>query len=119
MSYIGTSVLRKEDRALLRGEGCYAGDVRLAGMLQAMVVRSPHAHARVLGVDSAAALALPGVIAVLSAADLPHDLQPIPLRLTSYPSLAKCLQSPMARDVVRYVGEPVAVVVAMDRYLAE
>jgi CO/xanthine dehydrogenase Mo-binding subunit len=118
-SYVGAPLRRKEDAKLLRGEGRYAGDVRLVGMLHAAVVRSPHAHARLLGVDAAAALAVQGVVAVLSAADLPADLAPIPLRLTSYPGLTDALQYPLARDKVRYVGDPVAVVVAEDRYRAE
>ncbi len=119
MGYVGAPLRRKEDAKLLRGEGRYAADVRLPGLLQAAIVRSPHAHARLLGVDASAALALPGVVAVLTAADLPADVQPIPLRLTSYPGLTDALQYPLARDRVRYVGDPVAVVVAEDRYRAE
>src|SRR5438128_2613666 len=114
MGYVGASLRRKEDAKLLRGEGRYAADVRIAGLLQATIVRSPHAHARLRGVDARAALKLPGVVAVVAAADLPADLQPIPLRLTSYPGLTDCLQYPLARDKVRYVGDPVAIVVAED-----
>src|SRR5262249_17393903 len=119
MTYVGAPLRRKEDAKLLRGEGCYAADVRLPGLFHAAVVRSWHAHARLLGVDAAAARAVPGVVAVLAATDLPADLLPIPLRLTSYRGLTDALQYPLARDKVRYVGDPVAVVVAEDRYRAE
>ena len=119
MGYLGASLLRKEDRRLLRGEACFAADVRLPGLLQAVVVRSPHAHARIVSIDISAAQERPGVAAVITAADLPPGLAPIPLRLTNVPGLERCLQSPLARDRVRYVGEPVAVVVATDRYRAE
>jgi carbon-monoxide dehydrogenase large subunit len=113
------SLRRKEDLKLLRGQGCYAADVHKPGMLHAAVVRSPHPHARIRGVDATRALARPGVAAVLIGADLPPEQLPIPLRLTSYPGLAACLQYPLARDKARYVGDPVAVVVAADRSLAE
>ena len=119
MSYVGMSLRRKEDLKLLRGQGCYAADVRKPGMLHAVVVRSPYPHARLRGVDATRALARPEVAAVLTAADLPPELPPIPLRLTSYPGLTDCLQYPLARDKVRYVGDPVAVVVAADRYVTE
>ena len=117
--YVGASLRRKEDWRLLRGEGCFAADVRLPGMLQAVVLRSPHAHARILAIDASAARRHPSVAAIITADDLPPDLPPIPLRLTNLPGLERCLQHPLARDRVRYVGEPVAVVVAADRYQAE
>ena len=114
--YVGAPLRRKEDWRLLRGEACFAADVRLPGMLQAYVVRSPHAHARILSIDASAAQ---DAEAVVTGADLPLDLPPIPLRLTNVPGLERCLQHPLARERVRYVGEPVAVVVAADRYHAE
>ncbi len=119
MSYVGAPLRRKEDARLLRGQGCFVADFQRPGLLHAVVVRSPHAHAQIRAIDASRALARPGVAAVLTAADLPADLAPIPLRLTSYPGLEHCLQYPLARDRVRYVGEPVAVVVAPDRYQAE
>jgi len=115
---IGASVTRREDPRLLTGRGGYVGDVRLPGMLHAAVVRSPHAHARIRRIDAGAARALPGVALVAAAADL-GDVKPIPIRLGPRPALRPFLQPPLARQRVRYVGEPVALVVAGDRYLAE
>jgi aerobic carbon-monoxide dehydrogenase large subunit len=119
MGYIGASLRRKEDARLLRGEGRFAADIRISGMLHAAIVRSPHAHAEILNIDAARALAAPGVAAVFGAGDLPSGLPPIPLRLTSHPRLTDCLQYPLARGKVRYAGEPIAVVVAGSRYAAE
>ena len=116
--YIGASVKRVEDPRLLRGLGKYVGDVRLPGMLHAAVLRSPHAHARLRGIDASGALGRPGVVAVYTAADL-GDVGRIPVRLGPKPSLVACLQPPLPRDKVRYVGEPVALVIARDRYTAE
>jgi aerobic carbon-monoxide dehydrogenase large subunit len=115
---IGVSVKRKEDARLLTGRGQYAGDVRLAGMLHAAVLRSPHAHAELSAIRAGRARDLPGVRAVIAASDL-GDVGAIPLRLGARPRLVAALQRPLARDRVRYVGEPVAFVVAESRYLAE
>jgi aerobic carbon-monoxide dehydrogenase large subunit len=115
---VGRSIRRKEDARLLTGRGQYVADFRLPGMLHAAVLRSSHAHARVGAVRAEAALALPGVVAVVTADDL-GDIGRIPVRLGSRPRVVACLQPPLARDRVRYVGEPVAAVVAGSRYLAE
>ena len=115
---IGTSVLRKEDHRLLTGRGTYAADFRLPGMLHGAVLRSPHAHARLGAVRTAAALNLPGVVAVVTAVDL-GNIGRIPVRLGPRPSIVACLQPPLAREKVCYVGEPVAFVVAESRYVAE
>jgi aerobic carbon-monoxide dehydrogenase large subunit len=115
---IGASVKRKEDPRLLTGRGCYVDDVRLPGMLHAVIVRTPHAHAAIRGIDAARARAAPGVVLVATAADL-GDVPPIPVRLGPRPGLAPFLQFPLARRRVRYVGEPVALVVVEDRYAAE
>ena len=114
----GTSVRRKEDPRLLTGRGKYAADFRLPGMLHAAVVRSPHAHARLGAVRVKAALGVPGVVAVITGEDL-GAIGRIPVRLGPRPSIVACLQPPLARDKVRYVGEPVAFVVAGSRYVAE
>ena len=116
---IGEAIKRIEDPRLLVGKGQYVADVRVPGMLEACVVRSPYAHAKILGIDSSAAYAIKGVVAVVTASDLPSDLQPIPMRLTPAPELAHTLQMPLASSVVRYAGEPVAVIVADSRYVAE
>ncbi len=109
---------RKEDARLLTGRGKYAADFRLPGMLQAAVLRSPHAHARLGAIRAEAALALPGVVAVVTAEDL-GPIGCIPTRLGHRVGNVACLQPPLARDKVRYVGEPVAVVFAESRYVAE
>lgn len=109
---------RLEDRPLLRGEGAYASDIRLDGQLALAVVRSNVAHGVLQAIDVSAALGAPGVHAVLTGADL-GDVRRIPIRRAGRPGMERCLQPVLATDRVRYVGEPVAVVVADDRYLAE
>lgn len=124
---IGARVKRREDAALLVGRGSYVGDLRLAGMLDAAFVRSPHAHALVRSIRTEAARRLPGVHAVLTLADLPASMQvPIPMASVIpaaveklYASEAEVTQYCLARDEVCYVGQTVAVVVADDRYVAE
>jgi carbon-monoxide dehydrogenase large subunit len=114
---LGRSILRKEDRRLLTGRGRYLDDLRLPDMLHAAIVRSPHAHARVRRVDAGAALALPGVVAVLGGADLPETRAAISPFIPS-PGLRAYAHPAIAHAVVRHVGEAVAVVLADDRYRA-
>jgi aerobic carbon-monoxide dehydrogenase large subunit len=118
MSYVGSRIKRKEDVRLLRGVGKFVGDIHRAGMVHAAILRSTHAHARILKIDTAAAAKLTGIIGVLTAADMP-GLKTIPMRTGRIPGLERCQQTPIATGKVRYVGDPVAVVVAEDRYLAE
>lgn len=107
---IGTSVLRKEDPPLLTGRGRYVDDLRLPGMVTMAYVRSDVAHAKILGIDVETARSMPGVLGVWTAVDLP-DLP----NVRSVPTMERpCL----AKDAVRFVGEPVAVVIATDRALA-
>jgi len=117
--HVGRSVRRVEDARLLRGAGRFVDDVDRPGQLWLRVVRAPSAHAELRAIDTAAARELPGVHAVVTAADLdpvPH----IPVRLqTSDAPLDDHLQPVLATGEVRYVGEPVAAVVADDAYLAE
>ncbi|HVC15101.1 MAG TPA: xanthine dehydrogenase family protein molybdopterin-binding subunit [Acidimicrobiales bacterium] len=115
---IGTSAPRLEDRPLVQGRGCFVGDFKRPGMLHAAIIRSPYAHARITGIEVSAAMALEGVHDVVVGADLPSDTL-IPMRQFRVPGAELFLQSPMARDVVRYSGEPVAVVIADSRYIAE
>jgi 2-furoyl-CoA dehydrogenase large subunit len=106
---------RLEDLALLTGRGQYLDDLSpLPGTLVAAIVRSPHAHARIRGVDLRRAAAAPGVAAVIGPDEVTAGLKPFPLSLR-----APMPYYPTGTDKVRYVAEPVAVVVATDRYLAE
>lgn len=116
--YIGRPVERKESRRLLTGGGRFVGDLSLPGMVEGAVLRSPHAHGRIVRTDVARALQLPGVIAIYTARDI-GDLPGFPTTFVPGPELALTFQRPLARDKVRYVGEPLAFVVAVDRYTAE
>jgi carbon-monoxide dehydrogenase large subunit/6-hydroxypseudooxynicotine dehydrogenase subunit gamma len=115
---IGEPVTRLEDLPLVRGRGCYIGDIDVPHQLHMRVVRSPYAHGRIRGIDAAAARALPGVFAVWTGEDT-ADLPPIDFRDPSAEGLKPYRQPVLARQRVRYVGEPVAIVFAEDRYIAE
>ncbi|HZT89215.1 MAG TPA: xanthine dehydrogenase family protein molybdopterin-binding subunit [Stellaceae bacterium] len=115
---IGRSVLRLEDAPLLRGSGQFVADIGFPHQLHMRIVRSPYAHAELRSVDVAAALAAPGVAAVWTAADI-ADLPPIDFRDPAGEALQPYRQPLLARDTVRYVGEPVAAVFANGPYLAE
>src|SRR5262249_26267304 len=117
----GARVKRLEDPALLPGPGGCVDDVKLAGTLEACFVRSPYAHARIRAIDAAAARALPGVHAVLTADDLPGAMatQPIPMILPVLGIKAFRTQLCLARDEVSYTGQSVALVVADTRYIPE
>lgn len=119
--YIGAPIRRKEDRRFLTGQGQFVDDIKLPNMLHAAIVRSPHAHARILSIDSSAALEMEGVVSVFTFGDIEQMVEPrpIPIRMRAYQELERFLQYPLASDKVRYVGDPVAVVVAETRYLAE
>ena len=117
-TYIGRSVPRLEDRPLLRGEGRFAADINFAEQWTMRVVRSPVAHGKIESIDAGAALALPGGHAVWTYKDIAH-IPPIGFRLTGLASLEPYRQTVLAKDIVRYVGEPVAVVFADDPYVAE
>lgn len=113
--YVGRSVERFEDAALLTGRGRFADDLGVRpGTLHAAVLRSPHAHARIARIDASVALSLPGVRAVITSEDVRAWCAPFVVSVKQ-PMEHWCL----AMDKVRYVGEPVAVIVAQDRYLAE
>lgn len=116
---IGQPMERVEDLRLLRGKGTYVGDIVREGMLHAVIVRSQVAHGRLKGIDAAAARALPGVHAVITSADFGGVTPRVPLRLQPLPQLAPFHQPMLATGKVRYVGEPVAVVVADSAAIAE
>ena len=110
---VGARALRKEDPRLIVGEGQYTEDVQLRGTLWLAVLRSPHAHARVLGVDASRALSRPGVRGVLTGADVRSACTgPMPIALADEEGMSLETRWPVAEDMVRYVGEPVAAVVA-------
>ncbi|HEY7143523.1 MAG TPA: xanthine dehydrogenase family protein molybdopterin-binding subunit, partial [Streptosporangiaceae bacterium] len=114
--WVGAALPRKEDRRMLLGRGRFTGDFARPGMLHAAFARSPFAAAAVGRIDASAALALPGVAAVLTAADLGHPyLQAVLERDEFVPTPMPMLAGPQAR----FAGEPVAVVLAEDPYLAE
>src|SRR6516162_403252 len=120
-AYIGESIRRIEDRPLLTGGGRFVGDLRLPGMLEAAFVRSPHAHARIRGIDAHSARAHSGVHAVLAFADLvpllSEERLPLGFRTAELPP--GITPFVLARDEVAFVGEAVAVVIAETRYGAE
>jgi carbon-monoxide dehydrogenase large subunit len=118
-TYIGAPIRRREDLRLLTGRATFTDDIKLPHMLHAAILRSPHAHARIVSIDATRAQAIAGVVAVFTYQDIAPYAKPIPIRLYPLPGLERYLQHPLARDRVRYVGEPVAVVVAESRYLAE
>jgi 2-furoyl-CoA dehydrogenase large subunit len=113
--WVGQSLKRTEDPRLLTGTGHYIDDLEpVPGLVHAAIVRSPHAHARVISVESRAARALPGVLGILTGDDVRRLSRPFPLAVD-----APVRYYAAAVDRVRFVGEPVAVVVADNRYLAE
>src|SRR4051812_15766518 len=116
---IGQPVDRAEDRRFLTGAGTFVDDLKRVGMLHAVVLRSSVAHGRINRINTSAARAREGVRAVITAADIGETIPLIPLRLANLPEFAPYLQPVIARDKVRYVGEPIAVVVAETQALAE
>ena len=121
--HFGAPVKRNEDARLLTGRAQFIDDVSLPGMLHAAFLRSPHAHARLGSIDVAPALARGGVVAVYTAADLGDYWRPGPIIVPPPPVAGAVFnertQVPLVKDKARHVGEPVAMVVAMSRYIAE
>jgi len=115
---LGHPVPRIEDRPLVTGHGLYAGDVSFPHQLHMRIVRATNAHARLVAIDTAAARAHPGVVAVWTADDI-ADVPPIDFRDPSAAVLKPYRQPVLARGRVRYVGDPVAAVFAEDPYVAE
>lgn len=126
---VGTSVRRKEHHAVLLGRETYSADLKFSGMAYAAIFRSPYAHARLKRVDLSRALALPGVIFGLTGTDLPDFVKPMSMspfghaasarRRTENPRIKYYPHLCLARGTVRFVGEPVAAIVATDPYVAE
>jgi aerobic carbon-monoxide dehydrogenase large subunit len=122
-SWVGKPLKRIEDPRLLTGQALFVDDVHLPEMAHAAFLRSPYAHARIRSIDTGAARRLPGVIAVFTAQDLGSYWQRAPLLVSPPPiqrlTFAERTHAPLAKDKVRYVGEPVALVIAESRYRAE
>ena len=121
MSAVGTPMLRKEDPTLLTGEGKYVDDIQAVGQLWMGMVRSPYAHAKVLGIETADAAAAPGVHAVYTGADLEAMglwIGPLPCAWPVTPDMVNPPHFPVATAEVNHVGDIVAVVLADDRYRA-
>ena len=116
--WIGQSVERLEDPPLVTGRGRFAADINFARQLHMRIVRSNHAHGRIVKIDTLAAEVMPGVVAVWTVADI-ADIGPIDFREGPIEKLAPYRQPVLATDKVRYVGEPVAAVFAEDPYVAE
>jgi carbon-monoxide dehydrogenase large subunit len=118
MRFVGAQVERTEDRRILTGRGHYVDDVQLPAMAHGAFLRSPHAHARITATDVNEALGAPGVVAVVTGEDIQTMTSPIRLA-----SIAPNLKLPefyaLATDRVRFVGDPVALVVADTRARAE
>ena len=118
LGHLGDSVPRLEDPPLITGRGCFAGDINFPDQLHMRIVRSPFAHGNIKLVDTAAAKAHPGVVDVWTSDDI-TDIPPIDFREGSNPALALFRQFALAREKVRYVGDPVAAIFAEDSYTAE
>jgi carbon-monoxide dehydrogenase large subunit len=116
---VGSAIERTEDRRFLRGAGQYVGDIKKDGMTYAAIVRSNVAHGRVAAIHAEAARALPGVIAIVTAFDMTAGVPKIPLRQQVLDEGLPFLQPVIADGVVRYVGEPIAVVLAEHHSIAE
>jgi aerobic carbon-monoxide dehydrogenase large subunit len=118
-AFVGSPVERVEDLRLLKGCGQYVDDLTRPGLLHAVILRSQVAHGRIRSIDTAAARARPGVVAVITAAEIGAAVPTIPLRQEPLPALRQYEQPVIAHRKVRYVGEPIAVVVAASAALAE
>src|SRR4051812_20572823 len=112
--WLGKSLNRVEDPRFLRGQGRYLDDIKLPGMLHAAIVRSPHAHAKIVAIDTSKAAALPGVVRVVTGQDVAEHAAPLP----SF-GAGPIVQDMIAIEKVRHYGETVAAVIAESRYVAE
>ena len=115
--YVGQRVKRTEDPRLIKGLAHYVDDITLPGMLHVAFVRSVYAHARITGIDASAALAIPGVVAVYTGADVADKVGPVPCA-GALPDLKVPDHRVLAKDKVYFMGHPIAAVVAKDRYAA-
>ena len=116
----GSGIRRREDPRLITGQAAFTDDIKLLGLVHAAILRSVHAHAKINSIDTSAARAAPGVLAVYTGADTDGVLNPIPCAWLPPDSDIKAVDHPpLAVHTVRYVGDAVAIVVAESRYQAE
>ena len=118
-AYIGSAAERREDLRFLRGRGQYVDDLRPDGLLYAVILRSSVPHGRIVSIDASAALKIPGVHAVITTQDMPGGPPFIPMRLQPLPEFKPFEQPVIAENKVRYVGEPIAVVLAASVAIGE
>jgi carbon-monoxide dehydrogenase large subunit len=122
-TFIGTPMERREDLRFLRGRGSYVDDLKIPGLLHAVILRSQVAHGRIKSIDTSRALKCPGVHAVITAADMKGQMNGhvpiVPMRLQPLPEFKPFEQPVIAHEKVRYVGEPIAVVLALSVAAAE
>jgi carbon-monoxide dehydrogenase large subunit len=116
---VGSSVRRQEDARILTGHGRYVGDLNRRGLLHACFVRASVAHARIIAIDTAAASAYPGVLAVITGADLQLSTRPLDFHVPGVDGLSTPVYHALSADRVRHTGDPVALIVATSRYVAE
>ncbi len=117
---IGASIKRREDPRLITGQATYVDDIKLIGMLHMSVLRSPYGHARMKSIETEAARNYPGVVAVYTAEDLKGKVADMSIGVPLPPYIEKGMgrRGPLAEGKVRFYGDPVAVVVAEDKYIA-
>jgi carbon-monoxide dehydrogenase large subunit len=118
-TFIGSPVERREDLRFLRGRGTYVDDLKPDNLLYAVILRSAVAHGRITAIDASEALKMAGVHTVITAKDMPDGPPIIPMRLQPLPEFKPFEQTVLAHDRVRYVGEPIAVVLASSVAIAE
>jgi xanthine dehydrogenase molybdopterin-binding subunit B len=118
-TFIGTPMERREDLRFLRGRGEYVDDVQMPGVVYAVMLRNAVGHGRIVGIDITEALGMPGIHAILTAEDLPGGSVIIPTRVMPLPEFKPFEQPVLAREKVRYVGEPIAMVLADSIALGE
>src|SRR4030095_4856786 len=116
-NYVGQRVKRTEDPRLIKGLAHYVDDIRLPDTLHVAFVRSVYAHARITSIDTSAALAVPGVVAVYTGKDVGEKIGPVPCA-SALPDLKVPDYRVLAQDKALFVGHPIAAVVAIDRYAA-
>ena len=114
---VGARIKRREDPRLIQGLATYVDDLQMPGLCYVTFVRSPHAHARIQSIDASAATDLDGVVAVITGDDV-KDVGGVPCAATDFPNVQIPHHPVLASGKVRFVGEPVAAIVATDRYTA-